>query len=122
MTTQQNLFQNLHVTKALNLIQECKWQDIIQFILNTSQGKEEVKVAGIDLLYTAVKYRAPVDLLILLFNLLERENDQQITLDPTLLRKALYQPQNVCRDRYLKTWEHSERIEIASFLSNKISQ
>ena len=122
MMTQQTLFQNQHVTMVLNLIQECKWQDITQFVLNTSQGKEEVKLAGIDLLYTAVKYRAPVDLLILLFNLLERENDQQITLDPTLLRKALYQPQNVCRDQYSKTWEHSERMEIASFLSNKISQ
>ena len=34
---------------ALNLIEESKWQDTIQFIVNTREGKE-------GLLYTAVRY------------------------------------------------------------------
>lgn len=117
---------NKHTTKSLELIQQSKWHDIIRFILDTTEGKEEVKSIGIELLYTAVQYRAPVDLIMFLFDLIERENENHpVILDATLLRKALYHPTtsndtNVCMDQCSRRWESNERMNVASFLSEKI--
>ena len=126
MISKQHLRLQPPTAKSFELIQQSKWQDIIQFILDTTEGKEEVKSIGIDLLYTAVQYRAPVDLIIFLFDIIERESeDHRVTLDPTLLRKALYHPTtsndtNVCIDQYSRRWESNERMNVASFLSEKI--
>ena len=126
MISKQYLFPQPYKAKSFELIQQSKWQDIIQFILDTTEGKEEVKSIGIDLLYTAVQYRAPVDLIMFLFDLIERQSEgHQVTLNPTLLRKALYHPTtnngtNVCIDQYARRWESNERMNVASFLSEKI--
>ena len=111
--------------KASKLIQQSRWKEITRFNLHTNEGKKQVEFLGVDLLYTAVKYRAPVDLLILINDLLERENGQQLTLDPTLLRKALYysttrNDTDVCKDLQSRKWESNERMNVASFLSKKI--
>ena len=115
------------MTKTFELIQKRKWQDIKHFILDSSEGQEEAKSIGIDLLYTAVEYRAPMTLITFLFDLIERENGHQMTLDPTLLRKALYHSQasnetNAYKEPYSRRWENNERMNVASFLSEKIPQ
>ena len=117
----------MYTSNIFDLIHQSKWQDIIQFILDTTEGKQEVKSLGIDLLYTAVEYRAPADLIMFLFDLIERENGKQMTLDPTMLRKALYyHPTSTktseCIDQYSRRWEQSERINVSRFLSGKITR
>ena len=122
-----NIADEQNNLKTFDLIHQSKWQDIIQFILDTAEGKQEVKSLGIDLLYTAVEYRAPADLIMFLFDLIERENGKQMTLDPTMLRKALYyHPTSTktseCIDQYSRRWEQSERINVSRFLSGKITR
>ena len=112
-------------TNIFKLVEQNKWHDIIEFILNTTEGKGELQFIGIDFIYLAVQYRAPVNLLGFIFDLFERETGQQITLDVALLRKALYHPLTsnefyVCIDRQTRKWENNERINVATFLSERI--
>ena len=112
-------------TNIFKLVEQNKWHDIIEFILNTTEGKGEPQFIGIDFIYLAVQYRASVNLLGFIFDLFERETGQQITLDVALLRKALYHPLTsnefyVCIDRQTRKWENNERINVATFLSERI--
>lgn len=118
MISKQVLFPQLKATKLFDLIQQSKWQDAKEFVLHKSEGKEEAKSIGIELLYTAVQYRAPVGLMILLFDLIESETGRKITLNSTLLCKAMYHP-TASNDT---NWENTERMNVATFLSEKIQQ
>ena len=113
-----------HSSKLFNLIQIGKWQDIPSYLLDSFEGRQEVITFGIDLLYIAVEYRAPANIIAMIFNLLEDTRGREMKLSPTLLLKALYlspdRGTNICLDRCTRKWENSERIDVASFLSEKM--
>ena len=76
--------------RHFGLFKQSKWQDIIKFILDSTEGKEEGKSLGIDILYIAMEYHAPIALITFLSDVLERENGRKVTLNSMQLRKALY--------------------------------
>ena len=115
----------IHSSKLFSLIQLGEWEEITSYLLESFEGREEVITFGIDLLYIAVEYRAPASIIIVIFDLLEREKGRQMKLSPTLLLKALYlspdRRPNICLDQCSRNWENNERINVANFLSDKIS-
>ena len=112
-------------SKLFSLIQLGAWEQITSYLLESFEGRDEVVTFGIDLLYIAVEYRAPASIIIVIFDLLEREKGMQMKLSPTLLLKALYlSPErrpNIYLDQSSRKWESNERVDVANFLSDKIS-
>jgi len=114
----------IYQSASFRMIEKGKWQEFMNFWMKSRQGKEEAQVFGTQLLYLAVEYRAPANLITLIFNLLEHEKGRQMTLDSKLLLKALYDSPKNNSNAYMnhctRRWEKRERGNVANFLSSKI--
>lgn len=116
--------KQLKHSKLFELVQQSSWERVEEFILDTNEGKEEAQSLGIELLYIAIEYRAPADLIMAIFDILEKQHGKRVKLNHKLLLKALYLPtridKNVSGSLCSRKWESSERVNVARFLSRKI--
>ena len=115
---------NVKETKAYDLIKLCKWEEFHEFITDSYEGRNEIEICGSDLIYSAIKYRAPSSLIILIFELFQRSHSHDIKLNRNLLLQALYispkKESNMSSEICNRKWEGNELVNVADFLSNKI--
>ena len=111
-------------TRAFDLIIQSKWDETVEYIRDTYEGRKEIQIYGVDLIYSAIKYRAPSSLIILIFDLLERTYSHEIQLNRTLLLQALYispkEDSSLSPNLCSRKWNGSELNNVADFLSNKM--
>jgi len=116
--------KEMRKSSLFKLVQREQWENVTSYLIDSTEGRLEAQLLGIDLLYVAVSYRAPPNVIMLIFNIVENDKGRQMKLNSKMLLKALYiSPKSetkFCTNESKRRWEKTERSDVACFLSRKI--